>query len=137
MAKVQNAVKVPIHYILMFLTVVVIVLLRVFIPKRVLYTYSVFCVALFCCMKSISEKKGEEKKWCAFWFVFAFAQYLPSCLDHLKYYSFAKFLALLYLAVCDDCQFIVELFDVVYGWMEGLLKKYTEKYCQKPEEKSE
>lgn len=135
--KVQKTIKVPIRYLLMALTVVAVVLIKLFFPKELFYTTSVFVVALVSCVKSVSEQKGEEKKWCAFWIVFALSQFLPSCLYCLKYYAFIKFVALLYLALVDDCEFILELFNIAFNKMTCLYNTYVEKYCKKPEEKSD
>ena len=44
--KVQKTIKVPIRYILMALTVVAVVLIKLFFPKELFYTLSVFVVAL-------------------------------------------------------------------------------------------
>ena len=116
----------------MVLTVVLVVLTKVFLPKEFFYTISVFVVALVCCMKSMSEKKGEEKKWTAFWIVFVLAQFLPSCLYYLKYYSITKFAFLLYLALYDDCQFILDLFNIAFDAITSLYNTYIEKCCMEP-----
>ena len=127
---IESKIHVPIRYLLMAVCALLVLVFYLFTRKCGFFTFCAFFPALFMCMKSIAENKGEEKKWAAYWCVFSFCQLLPSCLDKNMYYVLIKFAALVYFAFFDDCTLFIQAFEEGYKYITMGLEWYQTKYCK-------
>ena len=107
----------PLRYVMMGLTVVIVLVFYLLTRKCGFFTYAAFFPALITCMKSLYEKKGEEKKWCVYWVFFSFLEILPNRLDRNLYYAIAKCGALIYFAFFDTCDILINGLNMAYEYV--------------------
>lgn len=126
--EIEKKIKMPLHYVLMMLCCVVSVLLIVFVKSMVFSNCTIFVVAFFACMKSVNDDKENERKWTHFWFLFVVIQ-VVSFLDMFSFWRFFKFFFLIYLAVYDDCAWLIEVTHYFCDFVKGLFNSYCTNYC--------
>ena len=117
LTELEQKTKIPFHYVLMALTVVLLAVFYIF-TRKIFFTFFPFFVAVICNMRSISLHKEEEKKWAVYWLVFTIFQLLPCSFDRNMYFSIIKCICLIYFAAFDDCTLFIQLFDL------------ADKYCK-------
>ena len=130
--QLEEKIKIPMRYIMMALTVVLVLIIYLLTRKCGFFTYCAFFPSLFACMKSMHDNKGEEKKWCSFWMLFSLLQVLPRCLDRNIYYGLVKCVALLYFAFFDTCDILINGLNMAYEYIEKGLN-YYKSMCAKVE----
>lgn len=116
----------------MGISVVLFLIFYLLTRKHGFFTYCALFPALFACMKSMHENKGEEKKWCSFWILFSLLQLLPRCLDHSIYYSIVKCVVLIYFAFFDTCDILIDGLNKAYEYIEKGINYYMS-LCEKTE----
>lgn len=126
---IEKKLKVPFHYVLMMLCCVVSVLLIVFVKSMVFSDFTIFVVAFFSCMKNLSDDEESATKWAHFWFLFVVIQHV-SFLDVFSFLGYFKFFFLVYLAVYDDCTWLIQITRYLVDLIKSLFNSYCANYCE-------
>ena len=126
---IEEKIRIPLRYVIMTLTLIVICILHSMFRDRGFYTYSLFAAALIKSISDLHDNAGTEKKWAGFWFIFACFQMLPGWLDHITSYTVVKLVVLIFFAFFDDCTIILEILELAYVELKKLYELYLEKFC--------
>lgn len=132
--EIEAKLKFPLRYVMMGITALIAIVFYVLTRKHGFFTYAAFFPSVIFFMKSISEEKGEEKKWTAFWFFFAFVEIVSKPFNNIIYYGVVKCVALLYLAIYDDCAILVESIQKIYEYANKGYSWYLNSVCACKEE---
>lgn len=98
------------------------------------FTYAAFFPSCFYFMKSLAEKKGEEKKWAAFWCFYGCIELVSKYLTFNIYFSIVKCAALLFFALGDDCSILIEGMTQLYEYIVKGIDWYMLTYCSPKQE---
>lgn len=125
--KVENAIHIPAHYLLMILTVLLVLIVYVCI-RRVFITVAIVVPTAFVFFRDI-HSKVNEKKWMYYWLFFAFLTIYSNVLSHIMYFNLIKIALCYFFAFFDQDNYLEKGFVYI---QEGLMKA-VEKYksiCQ-------
>lgn len=86
----------------MAITVLVVAIFYLLTRKSGFFSYFAFFISAYFFMESVHHKKGEEKKWVVYWFMFAFVEMATKTFNKNIYVSFLKCSALLYFVFAKD-----------------------------------
>lgn len=128
--EIEKTIKVPLHYVLMGVSVLLIAVFYILTRKSGFFSYISLFVSGYYFMKSVADKKGDEKKWVAFWFLFAFVEMATQAYIENIYISFLKCFALLYLAIFDDCAILCKTIDICCEYLQKGCDWYMDTVCK-------
>lgn len=127
----EETVKLPAHYLLMILSVVLALIVIAF-TRKVFATVVILVPAVFMFFKD-SQAGENQEKWMYYWLLFSFFSIFSSFFAHIKYFGIVKIAIFYFFAFFDKEDYLKKGFDYV---RDGLMKA-IDKYMDLCKEKSE
>ncbi len=120
--KIETAVHVPAHYLLMILSALL-ALLVLIITRRVFATVVVVVPTVFFFCKDIHEQK-DLKKWLYYWMFFSLLTVFTGFLSHIFYFDIVKIAICYYFAFFDKECYLEKGFTYVADGLAAAIEKY-------------
>ena len=128
MTKIEEAVHVPAHYLMMVIAVVLVLLTYVF-TRKCFCTVVIIVPAVFLFFRDVHEKKNE-KKWLYFWLLFSFLTMFAPLLNRIKYYCIVKVVVCYFFMIFDKEGYLEKGFKYIEEGLNAAVTKYMS-YCEK------